>query len=216
MAQGTPHRRLYLRLPAQLPAGVQSSLAQAIAQVGTHAGCVLLCRETGITDASHLDETWAEQILHLAHARDIAVLVEGDVELARKIGADGVQVAADAALYARARERLGADAIIGVDCGQSRHDAMVLAELGADYVAFAARSHSPQAQEELAELIGWWSEIFVVPCVAFGVESAATATALAALGADFVAPAESFWLAPEPTAGLAEFAAALDQARNAA
>ena len=216
MAQGTPHCRLYLRLPAQLPACIQSSLAQAIAQVGTHAGCVLLCRETGSSDAAPLDETWAEQILHLAHARDIAVLVEGDVELARKIGADGVQVAADAALYARARAGLGAGAIIGVDCGQSRHDAMVLAELGADYVAFEARSHSLPAEQELAELIGWWSEIFVVPCVAFGVESADTARALAALGADFVAPAESLWLAPDATARLAEFAAALGQARNAA
>jgi thiamine-phosphate pyrophosphorylase len=216
MAQGTPHCRLYLRLPAQLTAGSLSSLAQAITQAGTHTGCMLLCRETGGSDAAHLDETWAEQILHLAHAHDIALLVEGDLELARKIGADGVQIAADAALYARTRAGLGAGAIIGVDCGRSRHDAMVLAELGADYVAFEARSHGLQAEEELAELIGWWSEIFVVPCVAFGVESAAAARALAALGADFVAPAESLWLAPDPTARLAEFAAALGQARNAA
>ena len=35
-------------------------------------------------------------------------------------------------------------------------------------------------------MIAWWSEIFEVPCVALGVESAAEAGRLAAAGADFI------------------------------
>jgi thiamine-phosphate pyrophosphorylase len=160
------------------------------------------------------DEAWAEEILQLAHGRNIAVVVADDVELARKIGADGVHIAADASRYAAARDRLGAEAIIGADCGQNRHDAMVLAERGADYVAFEA--HDPQAKPGLAELIAWWAEIFVVPCVALGVSSAEEARELTALGADFVAPADSLWQAPDPANELAAFAEALGQTRNAA
>jgi thiamine-phosphate pyrophosphorylase len=89
-----------------------------------------------------------------------------------------------------AREILGTRYIVGVDVGRSRHDAMSLAEDGADYIGFGIPAHVEDRQtaaERRLELIGWWSEIFEVPCVAFDVDSAEAATALAAAGADFVA-----------------------------
>ncbi len=216
MAAATPGCRLYLRLPTQLSDRIQSSIAQVLARPATSASCVLLCSNASGPDAAPLDETWAEQILQLAQAHDVACLVEGDVELARKIGADGVHIPADAGLYARARERLGADRIVGVGCRQSRHYAMTLAELGADYVAFGPAAHNLQAKDELAELVAWWAGIFVVPCVAFGVASAEEARQLADLGADFVAPVDSLWQAPDAADRLAEFAAALGRTRSAA
>ncbi len=132
-------------------------------------------------------------LVKLAQARGTATLIDGDARLARAVGADGVHLAWSADLperYAAARAALGPDAIVGADAGTSRHDAMVLGEAGADYIAF---SPPPEAYgdadraEAQADLIAWWSELFEVPCVAFGVPSPDDAPALAAEGADFVA-----------------------------
>ena len=126
-----------------------------------------------------------------------------------------MHIAADAKIYAAARDRLGPERIIGAACGQNRHHAMVLAELGADYVAFAPDMHNQQAKQECEELIAWWAEIFVVPCVAMGVETPDEARLLAGVGADFIAPAERLWQAPDAALHLAALATAL-QARSAA
>jgi thiamine-phosphate pyrophosphorylase len=214
MTSEPPDCRLYLKLPAKRSTSIENSFTQVIAQSTTQGCCVLLCRDAAGPDAAALGAAWADQALQLAHDRGVAFLVEGDVELARRIDADGVHIAADAAVYTHARERLGADAIIGAGCGQSRHDAMLLAERGVDYVAFEAPVRN--VKPELASLIAWWAEIFVVPCVAFGVESAEEARQLAALGADFATPADSLWQFPNAAQQFALFAAALGQTRSPA
>jgi thiamine-phosphate pyrophosphorylase len=66
---------------------------------------------------------------------------------------------------------------------------MMVAEAGAEYIAFGAPpdlSDLDKARARRADLIAWWAEIFEVPCVAFDVESAEAAEALARDGADFV------------------------------
>jgi thiamine-phosphate pyrophosphorylase len=135
----------------------------------------------------------ARPLVELAQKKDVAALIDGDAQLARTLRADGVHLPWSkdiAARYAEAREILGTRYIVGVDVGRSRHDAMSLAEDGADYVAFGIPPHvedRASAAERRLELIGWWSEIFEVPCVAFDVEDAEDAAALAAAGADFIA-----------------------------
>jgi thiamine-phosphate pyrophosphorylase len=129
----------------------------------------------------------------MAQQRKVAALVADDVPAARATGADGVHLSWRPEIeeaYEAARGALGPEAIVGADAGRSRHDAMTLGETGADYVAFGptAEADGPdEADKTRHELVTWWSEVFVVPVVAFDVGTAGEARNLIASGADFVA-----------------------------
>ncbi len=103
----------------------------------------------------------AQDIIASARAFELAVLFWDAVDAARKTGASGVYFSAAEQDVAGARKTLGADAILGVSCGLSRHAAMESAEAGADFVAFDASSS--EHLDEAAELSQWWDEISGVP-----------------------------------------------------
>jgi thiamine-phosphate pyrophosphorylase len=160
-----------------------------------------------------LDAEDARPLVAQARQAGAAALLLNDGGLARALGADGVHLGPqdDAlAAYRAARDSLGKDAVIGADAGISRHTAMVLAEAGADYVAFGAPRHLKdldKAQARREEMIAWWAPLFEVPCVAFDVETGEEAARLAAAGADFLAVALPAEVAPpalrERLAGIA-------------
>lgn len=210
MAETAPRCRLYLMLPASPSAAIDRSLAEAMDAADV--ACVLL--GDGGTEA---DPALDARLRELTQARDVAFLIENNAARAKRIGADGVHIPADPALYGQTREHLSQRAIIGVGCNKSRHEAMLLAELGADYVAFGSTpALSDREREERARLIAWWSEIFVVPCVAWNVDSQEEAVRLAGLGADFVALSPNNWLAEDAGKRIASTVAALRKARSAA
>ncbi len=132
-------------------------------------------------------EMTLRELMPLAQAKGVAVLVEGDAPLARRLGADGVEVEGRRAFKA-ARDALGPDAIVGVRC-RTRHDAMEAAEAGADYIGLPW-NEVPSIDESL---IAWWAGLFVVPCVALGPAEPGEARRLAEAGADFVMPSERMW-----------------------
>ena len=210
MAEVKPRCRLYLQLPAQPSAKLEAQLAQALASAD--AACVLLCRDDAPTDESH-----AGRLLDLIQGRGVACLIEADARLAERLGTDGLHIAADDEAYRKARDLLGESASIGAGCGQSRHDAMRLAELGVDYIAFGPAAASDIGGiDQYAELIAWWSEIFVVPCVAWNVDSPEDAARLAALGADFVAPSNRIWRDDSVVSLIAAIDSAIRHVRRAA
>jgi thiamine-phosphate pyrophosphorylase len=210
MAETSPRCRLYLVLPANPSAAIEQSLAEALD--ATDVACVL--RSAGATEAGPDVDA---RLCALAQARDAAFLIENDAARAKRIGADGVHIPPDAALYGQTREHLGQRAIIGVGCNESRHDAMLLAELGADYVAFGSTPLlSEREREERDGLIAWWSEIFVVPCVAWNVETGEEAARLASLGADFVALSQDLWRAEDAAGRIKRIGAALREAGSIA
>jgi len=205
------HRcRLYFQFPAQPSATLEAQLAQALAT--TDAACVLLCG-----DGAPIDEDHAGRLIDLVQASGLACLVENDAALAERLGADGLHLDADAETYAAARTLLGESANLGVLCGLERHDAMQMAELGADYVAFGPKSENIiDAIDQYADLIAWWAEIFVVPCVAWNVETAEQAAKFAALGADFVAPSARIWHGDDALRRITEIDNAVRHVRRAA
>jgi thiamine-phosphate pyrophosphorylase len=210
MADVKPRCRLYLQLPARPSAKLEAQFAEALASAD--AACVLLCRDETTADESH-----AGRLIDLVQSHGVACLMEDDCSLAERLGADGIHIEADPAAYAGARDLLGANASIGVGCGLGRHDAMRLAEMGADYVAFSAPAESSiDAIDQCAETIAWWAEIFVVPCVAWNIDHADDAEKLARLGADFVAPSRHIWRDPGAARLIAEIASAISHVRRAA
>jgi thiamine-phosphate pyrophosphorylase len=152
----------------------------------------------------------------IAHARDVAIILNDRPDLAAKYGCDGVHVGQSDASYAQARKLVGPERIIGVTCHDSRHLAMEAAEAGADYVAFGAffatttKDASTRAEPEILTI---WQETMEVPCVAIGGITAENVAIVAAAGADFAAVSAGVWAHPEgPAAAVAAINAAISRA----
>ncbi len=128
----------------------------------------------------------------VAHARDVAIVIENHVKFVEAHGLDGVHLTDGARQVRVLRKDLGADAIIGAYCAVSRHDGMAAAEAGADYVAFGPAGDSPLGRGEKLDfdLIEWWSQVIEVPCITEGALTAqvigqyAPVTDFFALGAE--------------------------------
>lgn len=82
-------------------------------------------------------EQEAREILAICRQYGVPLLINDDVMLAKKIGADGVHVGQDDMSAAKARELLGEDAIIGVTA-RTVEQAVAAQEAGADYLGSGA------------------------------------------------------------------------------
>lgn len=139
----------------------------------------------------------------VAHARDVAIVIDTHLLLVERLGLDGVHLPDGARSVRRARKDLGADAIIGCHGGVTRHEGISAAEAGADYVAFGpvgATTLGTGAQAPF-DLFEWWSEMIEVPVIA---EGALTADLVAQLGpvTDFFGVGEEIWSTEDPIASL--------------
>jgi len=152
----------------------------------------------------------ADAAREVAHARDVAVVIDDHLILAERLGLDGVHLTDGSRSVRKARKDLGADAIVGAFCAASRHDGMSAGEAGADYVAFGpvgTTSLGDGSQAPL-DLFQWWSEVIEVPVIA---EGALTAELVAQFGpvTDFFAVGAEIWGAESPLATLKSLLAPL-------
>jgi thiamine-phosphate pyrophosphorylase len=184
--------RLYLVTPPQLePRAFADELKRAL-DGGDVASLQLRLKNASDDDIRRA----ADALMPVAQARDVAFILNDRPDLAHALGADGVHIGQDDAPYAEARAIMGRNAIVGVTCHDSRHLAIEAAEAGADYVAFGAfyptTTKEPKTRAE-PELLRWWSEMMVVPCVAIGGITVANAKPLIDAGADFIAVSSGVW-----------------------
>jgi thiamine-phosphate pyrophosphorylase len=191
--------RLYLITPARLePRAFAGELKRALSG-GDVASLQLRLKDVPDDDIVRAGDL----LLPITQRANVALIVNDRPDLAYKIGADGVHVGQEDASYADAREFLGPDRIIGVTCHNSRHLAIEAAEAGADYVAFGAfyptSTKEPKTRAE-PDILEWWSEMMVVPCVAIGGITVENAPPLIEAGADFLAVASGVWDYPEGSA----------------
>ena len=156
----------------------------------------------------------AEPLQAICAARDVAFIVNDDVALAKRLGADGVHLGQGDGSVADAREELGREAQIGVTCHASRHLAMDAGEAGADYVAFGSFFASPTKTSDHRpdpEILEWWQTLFELPCVAIGGITPDNAAPLVEAGADFIAASGSVWGHEDgPAAAIAAFSDLFD------
>ena len=160
----------------------------------------------------------AEPLQAICAARDVAFIVNDDVALAKRLGADGVHLGQGDGDVRDAREELGREAQIGVTCHASRHLAMEAGEGGADYVAFGAFFDSTTKASEHRpepEILEWWSTVFEIPCVAIGGITPANCAPIVVAGADFLAVSGAVWNGDE-VAAVKAFAQRIGAEQNGA
>lgn len=152
----------------------------------------------------------ADAVREVAHARDVAVVIETHMGLAERLGLDGVHLTDGARSVRAARKTLGGDAIVGAFCGHSRHDGLNAGEAGADYVAFGPAGATTLGDGSRAErdLFEWWTEVIEVPVVAEGHLDAALIESLAPV-TDFFGIGEEIWRDDDPAGALGRLLAPL-------
>jgi thiamine-phosphate pyrophosphorylase len=157
----------------------------------------------------HAAARLAEPLQRICADHEVAFIVNDSIALAKRLGADGVHLGQGDGDPREARAALGAGAQIGVTCHDSRHLAMEAGEAGADYVAFGA--FYPTTTKEVLHrpelsILGWWTTLFELPCVAIGGITPVNAAPLVAAGADFLAVCSGVWNDAEgPAAAVRRF-----------
>ncbi|MBU3032232.1 thiamine phosphate synthase [Paracoccus marinaquae] len=190
--------QLYLMTPAGAQA---SALAPLLGRVmdGFEVACL---RIRGGAEEDELARL-ADLAREIAHARDVAVVIDDHVKLAQRHGLDGVHLTDGARGVRAARKELGPDAIVGAFCGTSRHDGISAGEAGADYISFGPVGDSALGRGGPAplDLFQWWSDMIEIPVVA---EGAVTRELIRQLSpaCDFIAIGPEIWGDNDPMAAL--------------
>jgi thiamine-phosphate pyrophosphorylase len=176
-----PAPRLYLVTP-QDTAGLADKLAQALGAADVAA---VLLRLPQTDERTHVNQ--AKALAPIVQDKGAALILDGHPDLAVRAGADGAHLTGIDALN-EALAALKPARIAGCGGLESRHDAMLAAEAGADYVMFGEpdENGSRPSFEAVAERIAWWAEVFEIPCVGFAA-SLDEVEPLAQAGADFIA-----------------------------
>ncbi|MDR3500000.1 MAG: thiamine phosphate synthase [Parvibaculum sp.] len=189
--------RLYLITPPRLEPRAFADTLKAALDAGDVASLQLrLKTEAEETASADAIRRATEILMPVAHARNVAFIVNDRADIAAEMNADGVHIGQDDMPYKEARKLVGPDRAVGVTCHNSRHLAMEAGEAGADYVAFGAFYDTATKQPKFRaepEILTWWSETFVVPCVAIGGITVENAAPLVAAGADFLAVSAGVW-----------------------
>lgn len=141
-----------------------------------------------------------KRVATLVQDKGAALLLDGQPDLVARAGADGAHLSGIDA-FSAAVASLKPERIAGCGGTHTRHDAMLAAEGGADYLMFGepdARGHRPSF-DAILERVSWWAEVFAIPCVGFAA-SLDEVEPLATAGADFVAVGDCVFADPRGVA----------------
>jgi len=191
-----PAPRLYLVTPQLAdPSGFTRQLTAAL-DAGDVAAVLL--RMADIDERALIN--CAKALAPGVQSKDAALLLDGRPDLVARAGADGAHLTGLAA-FSNAVAGLKPERIVGAGGLVTRHDAMLVAEQGADYVMFGeplAGGERP-AKAAVEDRVAWWAEVFEIPCVGFAA-SVEDVAPLVAAGVDFVALGDFLWREPDSIA----------------
>jgi thiamine-phosphate pyrophosphorylase len=200
-----PPCQLYVVSPPQIVLPAFAEALKAALDGGPVAAFQLRLKDVADDDVLRA----CEALLPVCQAADVAFILNDRADLAKRAGADGVHLGQGDGSISEARALLGGEAQIGRTCHDSRHLAMEAGEQGADYVAFGAfydTTTKPSHYRPTPDILGWWTTLSQVPCVAIGGIFAHNAAPLVDAGADFIAVVRAVWEHEGgPGAGVAAF-----------
>lgn len=184
-----PAPRLYLITPQIGDASAFSSRLAAALDAGDVAAVLLRLADADERALINCAKALAGPV----QSKDAALLLDGYPELVARAGADGAHLTGIPALTS-AVGQLKPERIAGAGGLATRHDAMLAAEQGADYIMFG----DPGTEDErpalaaIEERLAWWAEVFEIPCIGYAA-SVDEIAPLVAAGADFVALGDFLW-----------------------
>lgn len=151
----------------------------------------------------------ARQLRVLCTTAGAMFIVNDDLELARRVSADGVHLGRDDADIMEARSALGDTAIIGASCYDSLERARHAASAGADYLAFGSFFPSPTKPDAVratpALLTAARGELGLPLCAIGGI-TPENGAELVAAGADMLAVISGVFDAGDAEAAAGKFA----------
>jgi thiamine-phosphate pyrophosphorylase len=186
--------RIVLVSPLKIDlASFPTALEQALA--GGDVASVLLAPE-GISDMAL--QRIAEVLTPIAQQAGAAVLVADDTRAVGRSKADGVHVTGGIEPLRDAVTAFHPQRIVGAGNVFTRHDAMEMADAGADYVFFGLldRPEDADVHPKSLEFAEWWVPVFEPPCIVMAGSDIASIRPIAELGADFVALRDAVWNDP--------------------
>lgn len=195
------------------------ALAEALVPVAQAAGAAaIVAGDTRIAGRAKADGVQLDVAAMLtADGYDRAAGAETDEAADDEEDGDG-QDPAGAALAAVV-ERLQPAKMVGAGGLRGRHDAMLAAEAGVDYV-FTGRLDLAEGEAPHGKTLAfadWWAPLFEIPCVALAGRSVDGVGEIVATGVEFVALRAAAWDHPAgPAAAVAAANAAIEAATTAA
>lgn len=199
-------RGLYLLTPDETDT---QRLLERVAAVLCHAS-LLQYRNKTASHAMRVEQ--ASALLPLCRQAGVPLVINDDVDVARRTGAEGVHLGEHDAALQVARGTLGPGAIIGVSCYDDISRARTAALNGADYIAFGAFHPSvtkPGARRADPSLLQASASLGVTR-VAIGGITPDNAPALVQAGADLVAVVSGVFDASDPAAAARAYRACFD------
>ena len=167
--------RFFLFTPKDLALGDVIACAKAACATGD-------CASIIIHEKAKREDVVTLQELGLA-----VLMTDVEPRVVSHLKADGLHVTSSEFNLLDLRISLPKDAMIGLDCGTSRHGAMEASEQGADYVGFRQK-----AQTGGEPLVKWWNDLAEIPAVPLDAVSLEEAIILAQ-HSDFIRPSDDMW-----------------------
>lgn len=151
----------------------------------------------------------AKALRALCSEFETPLIVNDHLDLAIKIGADGVHLGKSDGSIEQARRRLGRDKILGVSCYDRLQAALDAQALGADYVAFGSFFCSTLKPDAVAAPLALLAEAKTrlrVPVAAIGGITPDNGARLISAGADALAVISALFSAPDVRRAAQDFA----------
>ncbi len=134
-------------------------------------------------------QTLAEKIVPIIQKAGAAALIAGDSRVAGRVKADGLHIEGGTTVLEDALAKFTPKMIVGAGGISERHTALEIGELQPDYIFFGKPDGDikPGPHPKNLALGEWWASMVEIPCIVMGGSDLSCVTAVAEVGAEFVA-----------------------------